>query len=150
MRSTSARVAIGVATLAAVAVLFVVFAGDDDEGDDTSATTTTTQAQTQTSATNETTPTREEPDVAADQQITVRNGRPVGGVKELSFDSGDRVRFIVTSNVADEVHVHGYDITRDVRPGRSTRFSFPARLEGVFEVELHDAERQIAELRVSP
>jgi hypothetical protein len=139
-------VAIGLATLAAVVVLFIVFAGGDDEGDNTTTTATT---QAQTTSTTDTTQTRE-PEVAADEQITVRNGRPVGGVKELSYNSGDRIRFVVTSDVADEVHVHGYDIAKDVRAGGSVRFGFPAKLEGVFEVELEGRGEQIAELRVSP
>jgi hypothetical protein len=88
--------------------------------------------------------------VRADPQVTVRNGTPVGGVKELSFDSGERVRFVVTSDVADEIHVHGYDIAKEVAAGGSVRFSFPAELEGVFEVELENRGEQIAELRVSP
>ncbi len=132
-----------------VIVLFVVFAGGDDDG---GSETTTTQVQTTTQdQTTGTTRTQErERDVAADPQITVRNGRPVGGVEELSYDAGERVRFVVTSDVSDEVHVHGYDIVKDVRAGGSARFSFPARLEGVFEVELEGRGEQIAELRVSP
>ena len=148
MRSPAARIAIGLATVAAVVVLFIVFAGgDDDGGDETS--TTTAQTQTQATGTTETTP-AEEPEVAADQQVTVRDGKPVGGVKELSYNSGDRIRFVVTSDVADEVHVHGYDIAKEVPAGGSARFSFPAKLEGIFEVELENRGQEIAELRVSP
>jgi plastocyanin len=131
--------------LAAVVILFVVFAGGDDDGD--SSSTTTTEAQT---APTTTTPAAPEPEVAADEQITVRNGKPAGGVKELSYNSGDRIRFVVTSDIADEVHVHGYDIAKDVAAGSSVRFDFPAKLEGVFEVELEGRKQQIAELRVSP
>jgi hypothetical protein len=134
-----------VAALAAVVVLFIVFAGGDDEGDNQTSTTTS-QAQTKPSSGT----TSGEPEVAADQQITVRDGKPVGGVKKLSYKSGDRIRFVVTSDVADEVHVHGYDIAKDVEAGGSVRFSFPAKLEGVFEVELESRKEQIAELRVSP
>jgi hypothetical protein len=134
-----------VAALAAVVVLFIVFAGGDDEGDNQ---TTTTTSQAQTTPNNGTT--SGEPEVAADQQITVRDGKPVGGVKKLSYKSGDRIRFVVTSDVADEVHVHGYDVAKDVEAGGSVRFSFPAELEGVFEVELESRREQIAELRVSP
>jgi hypothetical protein len=147
VRTPAARIAIGLATVAAVVVLFIVFAGGDDEGDDNRSTTTAAQAQTgQTTQT----PPSEEPEVAADEQITVRDGKPAGGVKELSYSSGDRVRFVVTSDDADEVHVHGYDIAKDVPAGGSVRFSFPAKLEGVFEVELENRGQQIAELRVSP
>ena len=149
MRTTSARVAIGLVTLAAVVVLFIVFAGGDDDGGSDS-TTTTTQAQTSPTTETTTSTTEEQPEVAAEQQVTVRNGKPVGGVKELSYDSGERVRFVVTSDVADEVHVHGYDVSRAVRAGGSVRFSFPAKLEGVFEIELEQRAEPIAELRVSP
>jgi hypothetical protein len=145
VRSPLARGLIAVAALAAVVVLFIVFAGGDDEGDNQTSTTTG-QAQTKPSSGT----TSGEPEVAADQQITVRDGKPVGGVKKLSYKSGDRIRFVVTSDVADEVHVHGYDIAKDVEAGGSVRFSFPAKLEGVFEVELESRKEQIAELRVSP
>jgi hypothetical protein len=46
--------------------------------------------------------------------------------------------------------VHGYDAVKDVPAGGTVRFSFPARIEGVFEVELEGRKQQIAELRVSP
>jgi hypothetical protein len=82
--------------------------------------------------------------------ITLRNGRPPGGVRELEFRRGQRVRFAVVSNVDDEVHVHGYDITRPLRAGRRVVLSFRARLEGVFEVESHEFETQVAELKVEP
>ena len=84
------------------------------------------------------------------ETIVVRSGEPVGGVAELEYDAGEEVRFRVSSDVADEVHVHGYDISKDVPAGGSVRFSFPARLEGVFEVELEGRHEQIAELRVNP
>jgi hypothetical protein len=48
------------------------------------------------------------------------------------------------------VHVHGYDLFRDVAPGRPARFSFPARVDGVFEIELEDRAEQIISLRVRP
>jgi hypothetical protein len=82
--------------------------------------------------------------------IVVRDGEPVGGVQELGYDAGDQIRFRVRSNVADEVHVHGYDVSKEVSAGGAATLSFPADLEGIYEVELHGSERQIAELRVNP
>jgi hypothetical protein len=148
VRTPAARIAVGLVTVAAVVALFIVFAGGDDDGDSKSSTTAA-QTQTQTTGTTDTTPS-EEPEAAADEQITVRDGKPVGGVKELSYNNGDRIRFVVTSDTADEIHVHGYDIAKDVPAGGSVRFGFPAKLEGVFEVELENRKQQIAELRVSP
>jgi hypothetical protein len=60
------------------------------------------------------------------------------------------VRFTVSSDVADEIHVHGYDLKRDVPAGGSVTFKFPARIDGVFEIELEGRKQQIAELRVAP
>lgn len=82
--------------------------------------------------------------------IVVRNGEPVGGVRELEYGAGEEVRFRVRSDVADEVHVHGYDVMQEVPAGGSVSFSFPADIEGIFEVELEEHQEQIAELRVNP
>jgi hypothetical protein len=82
--------------------------------------------------------------------IVIKGGKPVGGIKEISVSEGDPVRFRVQSDVSDEVHVHGYDIHKDVRAGGSVAFDFPATLEGVFEAELEGRKEQILELRVNP
>lgn len=82
--------------------------------------------------------------------IVVKNGEPVGGVQELEYSAGEQVRFKVDSDVADEIHVHGYDLMKDVAAGGSVSFSFPAELEGIFEIELEGLKEQIAELRVNP
>ena len=71
-------------------------------------------------------------------------------IKELKYSKGDRVRLVVRSDVADEIHIHGYDLKQDVPAGGSVRFNFAADIEGVFEIELEERKEQIAELRVSP
>lgn len=82
--------------------------------------------------------------------IVVRNGEPVGGIRELNFNAGDEIRFRVESDIAEEVHVHGYDVMEDVPAGGTVDFDFPADIEGIFEVELEGRGEQIAELRVDP
>jgi heme/copper-type cytochrome/quinol oxidase subunit 2 len=84
------------------------------------------------------------------ETIVVRGGEPVGGVPELTYNAGDQIRFRVRSDITDEVHVHGYDISKDVEAGGTVAFSFPADIEGIFEVELEDRREEIAELRVEP
>jgi hypothetical protein len=83
-------------------------------------------------------------------RIVIRGGKPVGGVKRLEYKRGERVRFSVRSDLADAVHVHGFDIEKPVPANRPVRFAFPADIEGVFEVELHSGHTKIAELRVRP
>lgn len=87
---------------------------------------------------------------AAKPTIVVRNGEPVGGIEELEYSAGDQIRFRVESDVADEIHVHGYDLMEDVPAGGAVSFDFPAEIEGIFEVELEGRKEQIAELRVNP
>ncbi len=82
--------------------------------------------------------------------ITIIGGQPQGGVQDLEFTAGDEVRFEVQSDIAEHVHVHGYDVIQDVEPGKPVVFAFPADIEGVFEVELEDSATPIAELTVNP
>jgi hypothetical protein len=83
-------------------------------------------------------------------EVTVKNGKPLGGIQHLTYSKGDRVRMVVRSDVADEVHVHGYDLMKDVRAGGSVEFDFPAKIDGKFEIELEGRKEQIADLAVSP
>lgn len=149
MQSNGTRIAALLVTLAAVVVLFFVFKGGDDDNDSTSATTeatttTTTQAD---QGGDEPKPKPEADEVAV---IKVVDGQPDGGVADLEFSKGDEIRFDVESDTADEVHVHGYDIEEELPANGTAKFAFPADLEGVFEVELHSSETQIAELTVNP
>ena len=102
------------------------------------------QAQTQPTATADSAQ-------PAPREITVRGGRPVGGLEEIAVESGERVRLEVRSaDTSDEVHVHGYDLSENLAPGRPAAFSFEATLEGVFEIELEGAGVEIASLAVGP
>lgn len=89
-------------------------------------------------------------DEPRDPTIVVRGGEPVAGVAELSFTKGEQIRFVVRSDVADHVHLHVYDVMKDVAPGDRVTFDVPATIEGVFEVELEDRGVALAEITVNP
>ena len=79
----------------------------------------------------------------------------VGGAKDIEVQRGDTVRIVVTEDAEDEIHLHGYDIEREVGPGSPARFRFKADAEGAFEMESHKAEDAgrdplVARLIVSP
>lgn len=84
------------------------------------------------------------------ETIVVRDGAPVGGPAELEYNAGEQIQFRVRSNVADELHIHGYDITKEISAGGAVTVSFPADLEGIYEAELHGSGELIAEIRVNP
>jgi FtsP/CotA-like multicopper oxidase with cupredoxin domain len=82
--------------------------------------------------------------------VTVKHGKPEGGIQKIEVKKGDRVRFTVVSDVADEIHVHGYNFMRDVKAGGKVSFSFVATIDGKFEIELEGRKQQIAALTVAP
>lgn len=79
-----------------------------------------------------------------------KSGKPVGGVASLTVNHGETIHFTVDSAVADEVHLHGYDIPKDVAAGGSVTFDVPATIEGVFEAELESRHEKILDLTVNP
>jgi hypothetical protein len=87
----------------------------------------------------------------ANVSITVSKGQPEGGLKHIKVRKGGTVDLAVTSDIADEVHVHGYDIEKPVKAGGTVTFHFKASMDGVFEVEVHKpTANQIASLEVEP
>jgi hypothetical protein len=136
--------------LLAVALLTLAACGGDDEA----GTGTTTDTQTETTPTPppppELPPPPPPPPKPTRVNVTVRGGLPEGGVVRESTDKGDRVVVLVRSDVSDHVHVHGYDIMRDVAPGSPARIAFRATIPGRFEIELEDRGVRIAELTVNP
>ena len=134
-----------------VALLALAACGDDDEA---GSTTTTTATETETTPPPPPPPEPPPPPPAPAGPTTIRvtvvGGIPDGGVVRESTDKGDRVVVHVTSDVSDEVHVHGYDLMSDVAPGAPARIAFRATIPGRFEIELEDRGVQIAELTVNP
>jgi hypothetical protein len=130
-----------------IAVIGVVVLADSSEDD---------QAPTAATATPTATPAPQE---AAPQEESTPTPTPTppppplltaGKVRELEFKQGDTVRFRVRADTADHVHVHGYDLMKDVEPGKTVTMSFKATITGIFEIEFEDAGTQIAELKVEP
>jgi hypothetical protein len=133
MNSTM-RVVLGVGVVVFAIVLLVVLKNGD--GDSSGDTTTAAQGKSGPKASIPT--------------IVIKHGEPVGGITDITVSEGERVRFKVDSDVSDEVHVHGYDVMKEVEAGGSVSFDFPATIEGIFEAELEGHKEQILELRVNP
>lgn len=123
--------------------------GDDREsGGTTIETTTTSETTTTTTTTTETTP--PPPPGPTEIRIVIVDGAPKGGIVREEVQKNDRVVLIVRSDVSDHIHLHGYDIMRDVAPGEPARLPFKATIPGRFEVELEDRGVQIADITVRP
>jgi hypothetical protein len=128
--------------------LLLASCGGDDEAVTTTTETTETTTTTEMPPTTVTDPTPGEgPTVVT---IVVVSGAPEGGIVRETVKKGDRVVLVVRSDVTDHVHLHGYDIMRDVVPGSPARLRFRATIPGRFEVELEDRAVQIADITVEP
>ena len=142
--TTRARIALLAAVVVIAVVGFIVLKPDDKKktvsSSGTSSTTTSTQPGGKQS----------KPAPPPVPQVNVKGAKPVGGIKTITVTKGDRVRFVVNSDVADEIHVHGYDLMKNVKAGGKVSFSFPAKIDGEFEVELESRAVQIAKLVVNP
>jgi hypothetical protein len=126
-------------------------------GDDEATSTTTTAAQTTTAgATTEpevtttaaTTTAPAEPEVVRISVSVPADKAPT--VKHFTIQQGRQVVFVVKSELADEVHLHGYDLSADVAPGAPATIRFKATAPGLFEAELESRSLPIAELEVRP
>ena len=128
--------------------------GDESAGETTATTTaaTSTAPESDTTGPTDTSepttpPTEQTPFTAI--RITVKGGRPVGGIQHPKVALGDNAIIYVTSDVADEVHFHGYDLSQDVKAGGTAQIPFHATIPGRFEIELENTGVQLAELTVS-
>ena len=101
----------------------------------TAPTTTTTAAATTTTA------------PAGGIDVAVSNGE-VQVTGAVSVPVGEEVALRVTSDVADQVHVHGYDLMADVAPDAPAELTFVADVPGIFEVELESAGLLLLRLEV--
>lgn len=154
--SGAARIGVLVATVLVLALAFVLLSPEADDDSNTADTPTTTAPGTTSETPAPTTTVTSEAPPAADhepafERVLVRAGKPRGGVQTITAEKGERARIeVISSDTSDEVHLHGYDISRDVKPGKNARFSFDADAEGIFEMELHGTHTQIAKLVVTP
>jgi heme/copper-type cytochrome/quinol oxidase subunit 2 len=139
-----ARLGLLATTVLAAVVLFLVLRPGDEQPTQSATNTSETATSTDTGATT----TAETPS-AVRIRIQAR-GDGSGSIRRVTIERDQRVTLIVSADVADEVHVHGYDLMADVAPGSPARISFEASVPGRFDVELESRAIQIAELRVSP
>jgi hypothetical protein len=119
--------------------------GDDAGGAASTTAVTSTTAATSTDAAATTTTAGFAGKLV---QVRVAGGKVETAERRVTVSKGDRVRIQVSSDVADEVHVHGYDLSEDVGPGKPATIEFTANLPGVWEVELENAKRKLFDLEV--
>jgi len=152
------------ATLAA-AMLALVLAGCGSSTDDSAATAVTGTASSEavaaatststaiTASTASTASSSTAAPAATEPTATVIEATVAGGEVTVADDrvevaQGTDVLIRVTTDAAEPVHLHGYDIEVDAAPGAPAEIAFTADIPGVFEVELEDSGTLLFEVEV--
>jgi len=141
---------LAIAAVIAVVAVIVLSSGGGDEQDpsNAAATATATPATTPEPGADATATPEETPEPTATPKPQPPLLQP-GKVTKLEFKEGDTIVFRVRADQPEEIHVHGYDIEKEIGPD-PVRVSIPATITGIFEIEIHSTEEQIGELRVDP
>ncbi|WP_328996471.1 cupredoxin domain-containing protein [Kribbella sp. NBC_01245] len=161
MRSTFTR---GTALALLPTLGMLVLAGCGNEGDTgaggTPSTTPSSTPSSTPSATPSTStppkaltpsntadPSGEEADVTID--VVIANGKVSPSGVSVKAKAGQTVRITGTSDVEEQLHVHGYEKELDLAPGKPKAVTFKADTKGAFEIETHESAKLVAKLVVS-
>jgi FtsP/CotA-like multicopper oxidase with cupredoxin domain len=129
------------AVIAVVAVVILVISGGSDSNDEQAAAPTATATAT---------PEAQQASPAATATADPGPLLTAAKTQEIDATEGDTVRFRVKADEDEEVHVHGYDIEKEIPAGDTVAFSFKATITGIFEVEFHHSGALLARLKVEP
>jgi len=132
------------ASVVVIAVLFIGGRARETEGGtgSGSAPTTIETAPGPRTVTSATAPKKKQ----ADAVVVLSAAKP----RTVKVVSGETVRFKAKLPAGGTVHVHGYDLEFDAAPGKAVKITFPAKIEGRFEIEDHHTGQQLGTLQVEP
>ncbi|MBE3015845.1 hypothetical protein IL992_42785 [Microbispora sp. NEAU-D428] len=80
--------------------------------------------------------------------VTVAGRKVTPPPGRIEVTKGQTVRITVTSDAADEAHLHGYDKEAALQPGTPASIEFVADQTGLFEMETHESGLQLFQLVV--
>ncbi len=138
------RRALPVLLTALLLVLAGCASGDDTPSADSSTSGTGSTTSTAGPTSDEPAPTQQTVQIT----VSVRDGKVTPKPSRVAVALGDQIRLQVTSDVDDELHVHGFDVEEPLEAGHTTTVELTADQQGVFEVETHETELQLLQLEV--
>lgn len=135
-----------------VAVLVGACGGGQDPtvGDVTATSTTSPSTSDGGSSSSSPGSTGATPTTAAIRTIELKlEGKTVvGGPRKETVAVGEKVRIVAVADVAEELHVHTYELKIDLRPGTPGEVVFDAAIPGRHEVEFEKAHKLALTLEV--
>lgn len=83
-------------------------------------------------------------------EMTIKDKKITSGNSTIKVNQGDTVVLRVTSNEAEELHIHGYDKSVELVKDTPVELSFEADKSGGFPFELEHSKTDIGVLEVAP
>ncbi len=80
--------------------------------------------------------------------VAVTDGKVTPKPSRVKIPLGSAVELQVTSDVDDEVHVHGYEVEQPLAAGVTTTIELQADEKGLYEVEMHETGLELLQLEV--
>ncbi|WP_410808828.1 hypothetical protein [Micromonospora sp. 067-2] len=154
VRAPGSRVPAVVATCVLAALLATGCGQSDDPSvadpspSPTAAAPSTTTAAPAPSDSPTPSATASTPTVDRQITVTIAKRRVSPPTARITVGKGELVRITVTSDVPDELHVHGYDLGARLPAGMPASVEFRAEKTGLFEVETHESELVLFQLVV--
>jgi hypothetical protein len=88
-------------------------------------------------------------DGALTREITITGREVTPAPEQVPLAPGEVLRLVVTSDVPNELHVHGLgDVETELVPGRPTTVELVGTEPGVYEVETHSPQLQLLQVAV--
>ncbi|MBV9513816.1 MAG: hypothetical protein JO280_07230 [Mycobacteriaceae bacterium] len=134
-----------IALVAALAVWLVAGCAGSNKSNSSSSPATTSASPAATS------PSAQSPAGAATFDVTIANGQVTPTNATWQGKVGQPVTVRVTSDAADELHVHSSpDHEFEVAAAPNQTFTFTVDVPGSVEIELHKLDKTVATLQVQP
>lgn len=82
--------------------------------------------------------------------LVIKDKKIVSGPVTINVTQGDEVTINITSDEAEEFHIHAYDNSVELEPDIQSTLTFTANLSGRFPFELENSKTEIGALEVQP
>lgn len=83
-------------------------------------------------------------------ELVIKGKKIVSGPETIQVVQGDEVTIKITSDEAEEFHVHGYDKSVELQPNQQATLTFRANISGRFDFELEQSKMDLGALEVQP
>lgn len=80
--------------------------------------------------------------------VTVTGSRVTPSPRTVDLGVGETMTLTVTSDHADQLHVHGFDIEKELPAGTPVSVELTGESPGVYEVETHHPELRLLKIAV--